>query len=537
MRAKINFLICNKHNLHIVFGFIISITLLLAVFAGLHNNLYAFNVFFNSDTLTLPSVYRSLFVDNFPLKGWHFNSSPNFFPDMFFYFIFMKLSGDNFILSSLLYGCIQYLLILWLFKKIFYSLFPEASILYFLLLTILQSIFLLELFFFTKDFTYVFYMLSNSFHTSAFLMTLICVLLTFKYISNPALKSPLIILSLLIIISSLGDKLFIVLYSSVMILTCVFKFKTIGKKPSLVLLILIVLSSAIGWEIYDLIAKSDYVYFCTPYKMFAFDNMISSFHILMEQCGTYMSELSFKSFSMYLSLISFIGLCWLYFKIKKTENKLLSIYITFSIIFCLSAFWVVVINGSYTGWDSMRYNIYAFYIGIINTTVIFSCFSITIKPKFKTIGKFFIYGFCFLILGIGMKEFSFDGLNKYLTYYPETVKELDTLADSNHLKIGVSNYWDARKTTLFSKKHLKVYSVFDNLALNDLSSNENWYFNPNVQFDFIILNGLDTTLFKQKITTTKYISKTEFLRAVKTSNFKYNKNEGGYSAINIKDSK
>lgn len=535
MRAKINFLIFNKHNLHILFGFIICITLLLAVFASLHYNLYAFNVFFNSDTLTLPSVYRSLFVDNYPLKGWHFNSSPNFFPDMFFYFIFMKLSGDNFILSSLLYGSIQYLLILWLFKKIFYSLFPEASNVYFLLLTVLQFIFLLELFFFTKDFTYVFYMLSNSFHTSAFLMTLICVLLTFKYILNPTLKSPLIILSLLIIISSLGDKLFIVLYSSVMILTCVFKFKTIGKKPSLVIFILIVLSSAIGWKIYDLIAKSDYVYFCTPFKMFAFDNMISSFHILMEQCGAYMSEFSFKSFSMYISLISFIGLCWLYFKIKKTENKLLSIYITFSIIFCLSAFWVVVINGSYTGWDCMRYNIYAFYIGILNTAVFFS--SLTIKPLYKVIGKYIIYGFCFLILGVGIKEFSFDGLNKYLTYYPETVKEIDLLADSNNLKVGISSYWDARKTTLFSKKHLKVYSVFDNLALNDLSSNENWYFNPNVRFDFIILNRLDTNLYKQKITSSKYISNTKFLQAVKTSSFKYDKNEAGYSAINILDSK
>lgn len=535
MKRKINLLISNQHNLLILFGFIISVTLLLAVFASFHNNLHAFNVFFNSDTLTLPSVYRSLFVDDFPLKGWHFNSSPNFFPDMFFYFIFMKLSGDNFILSSLLYGCIQYLLILWLFKKIFYSLFPEASIVYFLLLTILQSVFLLELFFFTKDFTYVFYMLSNSFHTSAFLMALICVLLTFKYISNPTLKSPLIILSLLIIISSLGDKLFIVLYSSVMILTCIFKFRTIGKKPSLVLLTLIVLSSATGWKIYDLLAKSDYIYFATPYKMFAFENIYNSFEMLMDQCKTYMLEFSFKSFSMYLSIFSFIGMCWLLIKFKNIENKFLSIYILFSIIFSLVAFWTVVLNGSYTGWDCMRYNIYAFYIGILNMVVFVSVSKFNLK--LKKYGKIIIYSLSILVLGVGIKEFSYEGLNKYLTYYPETVKELDLLADSNHLKVGVSNYWDARKTTLFSKKHLKVYSVFDDLALNDLSSNENWYFNPKVQFDFIILNGLDTTLYKQKITTTKYISKTEFLQAVKTSSFKYDKIEAAYSPINIKDYK
>ena len=533
MKEKINVLANN--NIHILLGFVISITLLFAVFAGFYENNHAFNVFFNSDTLSLPSVYRSLFVDNFPLKEWHFNASPNFFPDMFFYFIFMKLSGNNFIISSLLYGCLQYLVILWLFKKIFYKLFPNASSLYFLGLTLIQSIYLLELFFFTKDFTYVFYMLSNSFHTSAFVMALICLLLTFKYISNPNLISPLFILSGLIIISSLGDKLFIVLYCSVMILTCIFKFKTIGKKQSIILMTLIILSAATGWKIYDLIAKSEYVYFCSPYKLFAFDNMVSSFTILMDQCSTYMTEFSFKSFSMYLGLVSFIGMCWLYFKLKKSKNQLLSIYITFSIIFSVCSFWIVVINGSYTGWDSMRYNIYAFYIGILNTVVFVSC--IDFKLRYKIVGKYLVYGLCFLILTIGIKKFSFTGLNNYLTYYPEMVKQLDMLADSNNLKFGVANYWDARKTTLFSKKNLKVYSVFDDLALNDLSSNENWYFNPKVQFDFIILNGLDTTLYKQKITTTKYISKTEVLQLVKTSRFKYDKNEAAYSAINIKNSK
>ncbi len=536
MRAKINFLICNKHNLHIVFGFIISITLLLAVFAGFHNNLYAFNVFFNSDTLTLPSVYRSLFVDNFPLKGWHFNSSPNFFPGMFFYFIFMKLSGDNFILSSLLYGCIQYLLILWLFKTIFFKIFPNASPIYGLLITLLLSIYLLEMFFFTKDFNYVFYLLSNSFHTSSFLMALICLLLTFIYLTNNT-KSyfTLSLLGMLVIVSVIGDKLFLVLYCGTMISIAILKLKTIGNKKSITLITLIIACSIIGLKVFDLMATSNYIFFGTPFKMFAFENIYSSFEMLMDQCKTYMLEFSFKAFSMYLSIFSFVGMCLLFIRFRKSENKFLSIFIVFSLIFSLAAFLAVVINGGYTGWDCMRYNIYAFYIGALNTAVIIAVSGFNVR--LKKYGKFIVYGLCLLIFGIGLKEFSFDGLNKYLTYYPETVKELDALADSNHLKIGVANYWDARKTTLFSKKHLKVYSVFDNLALNDLSSNENWYFNPNVRFDFIILNSLDTTLYKQKITTSKYISNTNFLKAVKTSNFKYDKNEAGYAPINILDSK
>jgi hypothetical protein len=320
-----------------------------------------------------------------------------------------------------------------------------------------------------------------------------------------------------------------------MITTSILKFKIIGNKKSITLIILIIICTVIGLKAFDLMVKSDYIFFGTPYKMFAFENIYSSFEMLMDQCKTYMLEFSFKSFSMYLSIFAFVGMCLLFIKIRKSENKFLSIFIVFSIIFSLAAFWTVVINGGYTGWDCMRYNIYAFYIGILNTAVIIAVSGFNLR--LKKYGKIIVYSFCLLIFGIGIKEFSFDGLNKYLTYYPETVKELDQLADSNHLKVGVSNYWDARKTTLFSKKHLKVYAVFDDLALNDLSSNENWYFNPNVQFNFIILNNLDTTLYKQKITTTKYISKTEFLQAVKTSNFKYDKNEAGYTPINILDSK
>ena len=66
--------------------------LLLVVFSSFNDS--AYNFFFNSDTLYLPSVYKDLFIDGYGIKGWELNPSPNFFPDMSVYFLLSYFIGD-----------------------------------------------------------------------------------------------------------------------------------------------------------------------------------------------------------------------------------------------------------------------------------------------------------------------------------------------------------------------------------------------------------------------------------------------------------
>ncbi len=48
----------------------------------------------NSDLIYIESLYRDLFVRDFPLNGWLVSRAPYFFPDWFLYFFLRKLTGD-----------------------------------------------------------------------------------------------------------------------------------------------------------------------------------------------------------------------------------------------------------------------------------------------------------------------------------------------------------------------------------------------------------------------------------------------------------
>ena len=139
MNFKINF---QKHNFSLItiIGFSGSLLLVLAVFSNF--NQFAFDVFFNSDTLYLPSIYKDIFQEHNLLKDWQLNPSPNFFPDMLLYFIFMFFT-NNFIISSFIFAIIQYAIILYILTKIFKEILPNQSKNWHSLIYLFMSIFLL----------------------------------------------------------------------------------------------------------------------------------------------------------------------------------------------------------------------------------------------------------------------------------------------------------------------------------------------------------------------------------------------------------
>ncbi|MBE0640603.1 MAG: hypothetical protein IH599_01125, partial [Bacteroidales bacterium] len=132
---------------------------------------------FSSDALYLPSIYRDWFIDGRGPVGWHFNPSPNFFPDMAAYFLLMFLTGGNIILSTSLYGLLQYFAIVLLFHAIirrFTDLHTARLITAFgnLLLAMLLISPIRESFMYLGS-----YLLINSYHSSILVLTLTCFLL------------------------------------------------------------------------------------------------------------------------------------------------------------------------------------------------------------------------------------------------------------------------------------------------------------------------------------------------------------------------
>jgi hypothetical protein len=156
----------------------ISVFLIVTVFSGIIPA--NFSVFFNSDTLDLPYLYKDLFINRNGLRDWNFNPSPNFFPDMLAYFILMFLFND-FMVVSFVYSIVQYLVILGLFSYILKMILPENPKVFATISGILMMMFLYDSVY-SGDFLFSFLLLSNDYHNGAFVMTLLCVALTLRYL-------------------------------------------------------------------------------------------------------------------------------------------------------------------------------------------------------------------------------------------------------------------------------------------------------------------------------------------------------------------
>ena len=228
--------------------------------------------------------------------------------------------------------------------------------------------------------------------------------------------------------------------------------------------------------------------------------------------------------------LSFLSLIFLFFYTRKSENKSIELFIIYSGVFSICVLLAPIINGSYTGWDVLRYNIYPFYLSGIIITVFLAI--IIKKQKHLEIGKYIALVFSICIFVISLHFINKKGLNSYFTYYPKTVKLIDELVGQKGLHCGVGNYWEAKKTTLFSKKGVKIYSVFENLSVYDHVTNQKWFFGKN-EFNFVLLNGFkDTSEYQKHILTHQLISNSKDLILVKTNTFTFKKDEKGCLPVN-----
>lgn len=510
---------------------VVTITVLLtALFSNLTAVKENINIFFCSDTLYLPSIYNDLFIDGNKMRDWHLNPAPNYFPDMTVYFILMYLT-NNFIVSSFIFSFVQYIFLGFIFIKILRAIFPNASPYYNLLICALLSVFLLEFFFFTKDFLYVFLLMVNAYHTGAFIGALVCVFFSFRFISSGK-KIWLLWILIVGFLMVISDRLFIVLYVAPVCVTALILYKRLSLKMVLNLVGTNIIFATAGLIVFAMIDSDAY--------QAAHDHTaIGGSSVIKEQLLRFlgqmydmMSTVGFRSFTLYLFIVSLLLTIYVFIRsIRKSSNVLISCYSCFSIIFSLGVILAPMLSGKYISNDCIRYNIYPVYLAVLNLAVFLCC--VREGRSSLRVGRFLLVGLNMAMLAAGFSQLKAGGLKEFFKYYPDEVRLVDELAEKENLKYGVGDYWDAKKITLFSKKGVKVYPVFSDIALNLHVANDRWFFD-NI-FNFVVLNRLgDTTTYKSVLKNINYVSYTDKLRLVKTDSFTYRRSTGGI-AINIEN--
>lgn len=493
-----------------ILSILLNIFFIILVFSNL--SAYHFSMYFNSDTLYMPSIYKDVFIDGTGFKGWHLNGAPNFFPDMLFYCIINWITG-NFISACFTYSIIQYVFILFMFYLIYIEFFGKNN-----LAPITIANLLMTLFFLTNlrnnDFMFSFLTLSISYHMGAFVMSLIAMFFTFKYYNSSKTRY----LILLFVFSTLGfinDRLFVVMYSLPVFSFIALIFIRTGRKRILFILSSNVLSMLIGYLLFRAIKFSNYIYiYGLEGKIYNFANMKKCISIMLSEHWNILLEMKNHGIIFILTILSFFLMVYIAIKnirgiyLKKSiDNKILinTLFVLFASSFIFITYLNPAINGYYLGLAHLRYNIYVLYLGIFSISFLINI----VLANYGKIQNVINYTLALFFLMVAINHASKikigNGLKEFFNYYPNSVQQIDNVAKENGLKYGISEYWTAKLTTMFSKEDLRVYTVFEKLVPWYHVTNENWYYNTgkgkygNPEFDFIITNGLDTSFIKDRL--------------------------------------
>ncbi len=480
----------------------LSLLLLALVFVSVFGNATGNDIdghYINSDTLYLPSLFVDVFENGNSISDWNLNPAPNFFPDMFFYFILMKLTG-SLLVSSFLYSILQIIVI----NLLFLRLLKRLELNYHQLMVFANlglSLFaLVELI--SDDFLFVFYILSNSYHTGSFVLSLIALNSVFGYLKSSQITY-LILLFFTCLLGYISDQLFVIGF----VIPFVFSFmyyvlKTNSKKSGAIIFSAAVGGLFSGSLLLKLLTSSAILQVSSPNSFFNFENSIPGFFIWINQYLIYIQEFNFISLIIVLAMFSFCLLVFDLIKNYRSQIDAIGLVKLFFLLAIIIGYATPIIIGNYTGIDTIRYNFHFLIVLIILLPIELHALFNTFKTNLHTITSI-TFSVSFVVT-LAVIFFSKNDYNAYFYFYPEKARKADLFYSKTGLKYGTADYWDAKLVTMFSRKGVILRPTFNNLIPWDHVCNKNWFFehpttHQNLNFQFTAIDS------DERITTVKTI--------------------------------
>jgi hypothetical protein len=154
------------------------------------------------------------------------------------------------------------------------------------------------------------------------------------------------------------------------------------------------------------------------------------------------------------------------------------IYLTMFLSVSLIGLIMPVINGSYIGWDIIRYNIYSLYLGIFSFAYLtYKVVEVyRIPHSYLSVFTGILFSILLVVAAQEVRKSRIrSGLSEVVDYYPARVAQIDSLSRAYHLKNGIASYWDAKYITMFSRENLRLVTVYSDLKPWYHVMNQNWY--------------------------------------------------------------
>ncbi|MBK9284292.1 MAG: hypothetical protein IPM51_08200 [Sphingobacteriaceae bacterium] len=438
-----------------------------------------------SDALGIQFLYDDFIIGQGNLKDWYFPVAPSVFPDVFLYCV-TQLFHQNFMISILIYAILFMIMLSITSMYIFEKSVPDYLKEYSWLIPLLFSLVFLESYYFTHDIILAQLLTSAYYHSGPFLNALI-IYAVFLNGWNDWIKS--IFILVFSFIATFCDLLFVVMLSAPFVFSLFFTMNKLNWKASVRAALMIITGSVGGFLFYKYIKDSGITYFYAPEKIFAYEDILSSWTVFRDHMLFWIQLPGFRQIQMIFTFISIpiIGISILMLRKKIAPN--VYFLLVFSFCFSLAVIGAPILNGSYINATTLRYSASVFYFSLIPLAYIIA-YVLERKLKREHVQKFIIPIIIITFLLLITIKFQPSGLTKYANYYPERTRKLDSISEIYNLKRGISTQTHSKVLTLFSKKKIEVLAVQNDACIAEIGSNISWYYNEK-NFNFIVTNLLN----------------------------------------------
>ncbi|MBN1413585.1 MAG: hypothetical protein JW973_00680 [Bacteroidales bacterium] len=505
-----------KKRFLLYISLLLNVAFIIAVYFQLDT--YELYLFINSDTLYLPLLFRDIVIDHAKDIYWYLPPATCFFPDAAIYFI-VSFFIKNFILAKLITGivlCVLMLVGFWLFLN---ESVIKISPLYLSIGTNLILLFHIA-YLSTKEFFFTFYLTATNYHLGAFVVSLYCLFLAVLYLKNKKIW-PLIILLLLYILTFSSDFLTICHLTVPLIsLIILLILKRSYRLQAIYLFAVSCLGLISGYWLYQLIEKSSHFNITSmqdlTYLNFNFQNIDKAYSLMLNYHFMFIKAMDvrmiifvFCIISLVSSMVILIRKLWKYLKGNEiAKDELLELAYLLLIVSQVVVLYIApVITGIYKGTDQLRYNVYVFYVLIMNYSYL--SYKWLLRYGFQKYSYPFsiaiVIFFSIFCIRTLIKTNIKRGSDNLFGHYPDYVKKVDEICQQHNLKYGLADFWLAKPITMLSKSDLRVYQTYFDGCPYPHVVNLNWFYGtedrktPPPEFEFIMMNNLNDSLVYKKL--------------------------------------
>ena len=504
-----------KKHIFLYISYLLNVAFIIIVFLQL--DMAELNLFINSDTLYLPVFFRDIAIDHARDIKWIVPPVTCFFPDLVIYFM-VNFFINNIILAKLITGIILCVLLLLgfclLVNESVYKINPlhiSTGVNLFLLFHIVSLS--------AGDFVFTFHLTATNYHLGAYISSIFCLYLAVRYLRTKKISN-LVVLLLLYILTFSSDFLTVCHLTIPLFMLSILFFKKSYRSQAYYLLASNCLGLILGFLLFRFvdISKAISVYSIQniTYLKFNFQTIAKAYSIMLNYHFLFLKAMDLRTVIFILCIISLIISIALlirklqnYFKEDEISNyELLELaYLILLVSQVIVLYNAPAITGIFVGYDMIRYNVYVFFILILNYAYLFH--KLFLQTRFLK----FIYlvpalltvMFSFYCIRTYIKTDMNRGADNLFGYYPDWVKKVDELCHQHDLKYGLADFWLAKPITMLSKSNLRVYQVYKDGCPYPHVVNYNWYYGtadgrtPPPVFEFVMMNNLIDSLVYQKL--------------------------------------